>query len=499
MVEFLKWILGLRDDNGRDLNLVQMILGLASNHGNDYKKLEDVYEIYEKMEEMKYNENFRNSLKNSKKYIQDKNFKLLAFEQIKELQIDDPNSFLLFPLKSAHHMWSTLIKKTEEGYSALIVNKGMRFWHDPVEEFVFKEGHLEKLMECLSYAGKNEHENIEDIYRMFLKKSDAQYNLKILLASQKTGNCFTKNIQAGIKLAQGIRNMSKDEFNKLRSKDYSPFGTFSKEKRTFKWEGLTTEEAHFLFAYKIAVKNPHISKEVSEALDVYTSNKLFKEKMKTSSEGVKILFSTFDPQDNTKDMSQEERIKLLLKKLNHSNFMLYQEDIEDMVKSTKDQSYIGLFRALKLFEEMGAEVNRNNFFTSFLEANHSPVSALITVFDPLNKLKDMEDNKRSKELLRKLDYYCLKTNQSHIEKMLQNVYAKDSIDREFEELLKNAEVENIVFYEKLNDLKDIMRQLRRNFPLIVKDVQDDFLSSRGEKNKEIQIKTKNNTSGFEMA
>lgn len=461
----------------RDMNLVKMILNLESNSTDDYKKPADVYETYINMQEMKYNNDFRDSLRNSKAYLNDRSFEPTALKSLNELKTNDANSFLVLPLSGIGHLWSTLIRKTDEGFSAIIVNKGSRFWHDPIEEFVFKADKVNNLSNCLSYANINSSPNIEDVYREFINKSDAAYNLKVRTSPQKTGNCFTKNIQAGIKLAQATRNLSQTDFRKLRTKEYTPYGTSNESNKTFKWESMTTEVAQRLFVEKIRERNPAISDRVETFLDIYSCNKHFGENIKTSKNPVKTLFETFDPENKTVNMGVNDRIKELLTKLTPNVFESHTEAIKNIVKSTKDTIFIEVVNDLDKYDDLGISLSRNSRFGDYIDANHDPIKSLLRVFDYSNKLKDLDSNERIKVLLDKLSPDAITKNQSAVREILMGVYGKDKMKTAYRSLVENAEEQSFLLKTQMKSTNKRLAEISKHFPLVVADVRESLSDS----------------------
>ncbi len=421
--------------DGRDMNLVNMILNVEANNSNNYKKPLDVYDVYINMKELGANNEFKNSLKNSKNCVM---VPPITNIQLSNLKKNDPNSFLALPALGKGHLWSTLIRKNDEGFSATIINKGLRFWHDPIEEFVFKEKNKDKLVDALKYCGAFTMHSVEDVYRKFIDNADKKFNMAINASPQKVGNCFTKNIQAAIKLAYATRNMPTKEFNNLRlDKEYTSFGTPDKDRVTFKWDVLTTEQMQKLFVSRIVDKNPNIKPMADESLEVYTANKHFREKIKAGKDSADSFIEVFS-KNASDSLSRTEKIKEGLKNITPFTYGASREQLDSVVKGTNDKEYIDTYNKLGKFTSLSKIGMGNLYFHFFMEARHDVYKSLEHIFDRNGTMKNLPKEEKAKRLAKNLDPAILIIHRSKIKDFLKDVYKKENIDIEFNQLTQDS-------------------------------------------------------------
>lgn len=453
-------------NDGRDMNLVNMILNVEANNSNNYKKPLDVYDVYHDMQELDVNREFRNSIKNSKNCVM---VPPITSIQLSSLKKNDPNSFLALPVLGKGHLWSTLIRRTDEGFSAVIINKGLRFWHDPIEEFVFNEKNKDKLVSALKYCGAFTMRSVEDVYRKFIDNSDKRFNMAINASPQKVGNCFTKNIQAAIKFAYGTRKMPVKEFNKLRiDKEYTSFGTPDKNRVTFKWDVLTTEQMQKLFVKKIVDKNPNIKPMVDESVLVYTSNKHFRQKIKAGKDPVDSFIETFS-KNISKSLSKEEKIKEGLKSITPFTYGGIRNQLDQIVKQTNDKEYIDVYKKLGKFTDLSKIEMGNLYFHFFMEARHDVFNSLIHIFDRSGSLKNLSKEQRVRQLAKNLNPAILMIHRNKIKDLLKEVYKKETIDVEFKELMQDSKKRVEEINRQMPSAKE-QEKFAEYFPIVVGQV-----------------------------
>jgi hypothetical protein len=449
--------------DSRDLNLVRMILNLDDNNHDDYQKVSEIYDTYANLKALKFNPAFRQSLLESKSYL-NKKFDLKS--SLLALTPEDPNSFLLLPVLGKGHLWSTLIRRNPEGFSTLMINKGSSYFHDPIEEFVFKEKNISSLIQSIQYVSPSKENDIEDVYRTFKNNSDDAYNLKIHCGYQKVGNCFTKNIQAGIKIAHGTRNMTFKELKQFRMDSYTPFGTNRDRKKVFKWEGMTTEEMQKKFAEQIALKNPHIRSDIKKSFEIYSSNKRFRQCLKEGVPPLDSLFLAFDSFPSAKHANSVQRIPILLKKLTLYNFETYNKKIESIVDSSNDKNLHQSFEMTKKLWTISQYFSDNSSFIRYVKANHDPLKSLVAIFydDVFQKSKSKTKIKR---LLNRLSPEAITTCKSAILQLIKKNFPAIDPSLEFKSLLKNAQKQEEKLLQTLNDIEYSIHIPRKNFPDVV--------------------------------
>lgn len=455
-------------NDNRDMNLVNMILNIEANNSNDYRKPSDVYQIYAQMNELNINTQFKESLLNSEKCVK---IPPLTNNNLSNLRQNDPNSFLVLPLLGTGHLWSVVIRKTDEGYNAHVINKGLTYWHDSVEEFVFKKENKGKLVDVMKYAGfALINNNVEDVYRKFISNSDAQYNTRINASPQKVGNCFTKNIQAGIKFAYATLEIHPSKLNALRiPKEYTPYGTKGVNKVTFKWETVKTGDMQKLFANKIIQKNPRIEDKVIQSINIYDSNKNFRNKIKLGKSPLETFFRSFDYNNHTKEMPTNERIKKLMCNVTPYTYAKYRESINKIVDSTKDNNYKKLYNTLNKYTEVGSIKMSAQYLFLYLHGGHDTVKSLEAIYDRNGEFKNLQPQQKAKALLSKLDTAALGMFKNKLMPVVEFAYGNENAQNEYKNLFERAKINE----RKLNSLipsREVMAQINQNFPIIVGQV-----------------------------
>lgn len=454
-------------NDGRDMNLTNMILNIESNNSNNYFKPLDVYKIYSEMKEIDNSPEFKKSLQESSWTVK---VPPVTGNSLSNLKENDPKSFLVLPMLGKGHLWSTLIRKTDEGFSATVVNKGLRFWHDPIEEFVFKKENKGKLVDALNYTGFGTANSVEDVYRKFVTNSDKQYNMKINAAPQKVGNCFTKNIQGGIKLAYATRDMSSAQMRAFRiNKEYTSFGTPDKDRRTFKWD-MSTETMQKLFAKKMIEKNPNITPKVAQSVEIYSANKHFRHEMKENKTNiVENFMKGFDPENKTANLDSGKRTQYLLKDLTPYTYNKNRKDIDAVVRAANSPELNKQYDNLTKFTEYGSKSMGNLYFHFYMEARHDVMKSLEAVFDKEGKFKNTPPVQKAKLLLDKLDPAIVFLHKNVLMPVVEFAYGKENATKEYENLFERTKA-NVAEIEKTKPTPEMLKQISSTFPIIVGQV-----------------------------
>lgn len=464
----LEWTIEKLRDNffrdGRDKNLGKMILNLESNNDNDFRKNQDLYEIYSNMGELDYNDDFRKSLMNSSEYRTG-----CEMFELKKLEKNNPNSFMITSLIGYPHLWSALIRKTDEGFNVLMINKGLSFFNEPIKEYIFKESNIKNLVTSLEYA-TSITSSVQKAYENFEKRSNQTYSLKLNIAPQKVGNCFSKNIQAGIKVAYALSKMNAQEIRELRVKDYEPLEINEKEFKTLKWPNMNTKEANELFVDKLVEKNPAIKKHMGKYVEMYSMNKSFNDALKKGKDPLKSLFKSFDQENKTKDMSQDKRIKLLLENITYHTFAKNKAKITSIVKKSKDHEFIKAYEDLKNLTKKAVNSDRNFAYSLFVFNGLDCIESLKKIFDGDNKLKKLSDRKRVKILLNEISALKLIFHSSATKKLIEVAYGKEHVADRYVKLLENAVKKNMDECKSMPG--DIVKSYKvaKYFPLVAPKV-----------------------------
>jgi hypothetical protein len=451
----------------RDMNLVNMIFNIEANNSNDYKKPLDVYDIYENMQELNLPVEFKKSLKNSKDCVK---VPPLTSTKLSHLKKNDPNSFLALPVLGKGHLWSILIRKTEEGFSGMMINKGLRFWHDPVEEFLFQEENKNKLVGALKYCGAFKMHNVEDVYRQFIQNSDKKFNMAIHASPQKVGNCFTKNIQGAIKFAYATRNWDTNKIKALRTdQEYTSFGTPNQDKVTLKWGIMETEKMQKLFVKNVVANNPNIEKSAIQSEGIYQSNKAFRKGCKDSQDPVKFFLETFDLKMEAGHFQKGERLKSLLKNITPYTYEGKRKEIDKIVLATEDHAYIENYKKLGKYTALTKNNMGNLYFHFFIEAKHDIGKSLEKIFGKDGSYQNLSDESKNKILLEKLEPQILILHHGKIKNFLKTLYKKENVEMEYGNLYEGSKKRFLESTNKMPSPED-KKEFEKHFPIILGQV-----------------------------
>ena len=137
--------------------------------------------------------------------------------------LDDKNRFLMTPVFSMGHAFSVVSNKLDDNrYSLTFVNLGDRPFEKgdkQYKEFVYTKYEATKILKDYSIDIRLDYPqkvvNTRTAYKNFAKTALESYNLNVTSRDQKTGNCFTKNLEKGIRyaLALGISQSNEAGFN----------------------------------------------------------------------------------------------------------------------------------------------------------------------------------------------------------------------------------------------------------------------------------------------
>ena len=284
----------------RSLDMMHQLLSDSSNVYQEEKNMFDLFRIYGKiLTRWTNNSNFSQSIDRSIQSL-NKTF-VKTQDEIRQLENNNANSFLIKPLRGIGHRFATVVRKKEGDYSFTLVNKGLRPDYQ-FEEFLIPIHKLQPLLSTLEQINANVP--TEKIYTTFGEYAQHNYKLNIKSRNQKTGNCFIKNPENAIKFAYATRDFSEKDFQNLRINE--PSKTFSP-----KW-GVTTGGVHRLFKEQLQKENPRISLALENIFQTYNRNKLFRENLESGSMSIeKSLKMAFDPFHNTSENTRESYIRLI--------------------------------------------------------------------------------------------------------------------------------------------------------------------------------------------
>ena len=325
----------------RDLNLVDMLLSLKDNERNDPQKIVDLLDVYGSLEDLNISDTFRKSLQQSRDCIIKPSYRKKALQQ---LQLRNGESFVLLDITAKQHKWTALVRKTEEGFSTVVINKGSRLFHHVQEEFVFGKNNLRDLMKVMDTF--KETNNIEDVYRSFKEKSEKQYILNTETAPQKTGNCYIKNMEAAIKFAYATSTMSSSELKKFRNTEQAIEHHVEQKSFKPKWRNMAPQDVHQILVQKIAQNNPDITSDIYEKLERYKENKKFGELIESGKSPMESFLEAFNPISLNSDNSRQHTLQESFSKLTLHTIQKYSEELGMVVEKTKDPKSVDAYKEL---------------------------------------------------------------------------------------------------------------------------------------------------------
>jgi hypothetical protein len=265
----------------KKLDLIHQVLNNHSNFSEERNNIRNLIVTYEKLL-CKNDVTLSNSLNKSVEALKDQS---KITQCISELSLNNSKSFLIMPLMSYDHVFSAVFRKIDDGFSAIIVNKGGRPFPTQFVEYQMDEYHANKLVNHLvSSFGK---ESIPSIYKSFADHSAFTYKLNIVSKDQKVGNCFIKEPENAIKFAFSTKDFNKEDFKNLRE---------GKLQFRSKWDAITSD-MHKAFITQIALENPNLQTILSSEYSLYSKNKKFREEIESGKNVEDSLMSAFNKID----------------------------------------------------------------------------------------------------------------------------------------------------------------------------------------------------------
>jgi hypothetical protein len=249
------------------MNQVNCILSLDRNRQTDYRNVSELFDTYNKVLADKSDGDFKNSIKKSKESFEKQCFGDSAVHkyEIEALEKNNASSFLIVPLVSTNHLFCAVVRKTDEGFSATLVNasKGGRRGDDRgsyvgYQEYVFANGNEVKLLDIFEKLkhgfGILSRVTNEGIYKMFENAKDTGYPLNIVSRDQKDGNCYVKEPEKAIKFALDTSNLSLENIKNLRN--------LNKKAYTPKWP-MSSREVHDRYIKQLIKENPKMKDDLT--------------------------------------------------------------------------------------------------------------------------------------------------------------------------------------------------------------------------------------------
>lgn len=260
-----------KQQNDWIIDQAAQVLNLKDNDEMNFSKTTYMYPVFTDVLKEAITPEFELSMKQSEKCHLNKDSNLL--NSLKGLIKNEPNSFVISPLSSSTHFFCALIRKTDEGFSATVINRGSRDSASPYMEYIFDD--ISKLKSVLMENHYDAYEigkSNKDIYTSFRQASKPEikpYRLSVFSRSQKRGNCVVKEPEAAIKYAFVTRGFTSQDLKELRKKgrDFHP-----------KWQP-STEAIHRLYIQTLIKRHRDLKEKLNQLLSQYTRGKIKKPRL----------------------------------------------------------------------------------------------------------------------------------------------------------------------------------------------------------------------------
>lgn len=315
------------------LDLSQQILNSRINIFEEHENLDELFKIYNKVLNNYINEATEESLDSSKKSLLDNDLQKLFVIKLKPNESD---SFLIVPIIASGHMFAGVIRKYDDLYSLIVVNKANKFKDSKHVEYLFTKDGIILMLDTVL----NAKFSVPKIYSKLKLNSLDHYNLSIESREQKLGNCFIKEPENAIKFAVATSNGDINSLKKYRD---------SKVINKIKWP-ISTTESHKGFIEELVREYPQFKDELINELDIYVTNKAYRKYLTQGYENKTAFLKFFSPihkkQANSFNDITPEFIKECMKKLNYDTLCQNPKQIMELIENTNDTEYINKFKEL---------------------------------------------------------------------------------------------------------------------------------------------------------
>lgn len=338
----------LNYDQRRKLDLTLQTLNASSNIYQEFENVTDLFKGWKDITSAYTNEEFKKSIDSTISCFNDKD-KIPV--RLADLKSNDPNSFLMQPLMSRDHMFSSVIRRVGEDFSVTVINSGSR---EPrrrqAEEFIIHKSIASKLMH--NVATLKEPIQTEHIYQIIESQSKAKFLLNIEMKSQKMGNCFIKQPSNALKFAFASSTFPKEKLEKLRERGPNPF--------TPKFNA-STEYAQYLLSGRFANGDEKVHQLISDEFRDYSMNKNFRNLVNNGEAPETSLIKAFHV-----DGAGEKALQRGLSHINLDTISQNPREVVKIAKMIKDKEHFQRFGvAVKYCSFAG----RDNFFREDKDVN----------------------------------------------------------------------------------------------------------------------------------
>lgn len=325
----------------RVIEQARLLLNVIPVYRDPAQDVSDMFDIYSDIFATETSQTFSNSLKSSRQCYEDTT---LIDENIQKLIPNDGDSFLIIPIRSSppnSHTLSAVIRRTDEGVSVTLVNKGRTHVsgfqergeaidHAEYEEFVFKDNPPSPDL----FVGSA---TVDEIYNKFLSavSPENHYCLNLISREQITGNCHFKECETGVKFAAFSRDKATALFR--HQQGATPLQPPTK----VKWP-KTTATIHNMYIERLAEKNPTAGKQLHEIARIHQKNKIFRDimaKRSSSSMTLQDLQDIMEASFGTRDIRQA------ISEIELYSLSLYGKSILKVIPENKELAeLIGFYR-----------------------------------------------------------------------------------------------------------------------------------------------------------
>jgi tetratricopeptide (TPR) repeat protein len=314
-------------------------------------------------------------------------------QELHHLKPNNRDSFFIIPVYTQWHLFASLIRsENSQDYSVMLINKGERAGEKIFKEYIVEKNNILETLRGLSLY----HPSVKDAYRFLEKVSKSSYGLNVKAGNQKVGNCFIKEPELAIRYAYASRNLNDKDVEDLRAGKlfFRP-----------KWNYSLLDLRESL-AVEIIKKYPKTEKAILENLKRYKENKIFRKYLDESLGESRSLFWAFDKSNKMDSVTEEEKIKELLKNVNLNTLTKYSGELVNLAQKTADEEMVKTLKDMKYYSSL------NKIYTYYYDFHERVADYFICLGRKKSFYENIEDTFKKGEkhfpiLTRqmKLDYH----------------------------------------------------------------------------------------------
>ena len=441
-VKELKEIKNIEDTQGKiDTKELKEIKSIE-----DIKEIIDINKLIDIKEITKDTvKEFEKSLNNSKECILNSE---LYLEKLKGLKKDNSQSFILAPVCSKMHLFTTAIYKKDSNYEFILINKGGRYdpesnkLYNTYEKYIIPSKDEEKLKYLVSLLNNyNSRLSTIEIYNEFEECSIREERIneeKYEAREQRTGNCYYKEIEAGLKYVFAYA-FDYYETRTYEDESYYKFGNtkfgvhinkvLSVEKTPKYPEGTEIFQKKLLNNIKELYGSKEIEKYIDDVSDAYSRNKKFRKMAVDKLDDLeKMFYKVFgEGIENTGDL---EYIKKCLKKVDDKTLHENMDFFIGLLRKNNIYVPIGMYKAVLNHDRLDFEANFEGLdieYNNFMREDFNKNKTFYKEFFPLvaKKIENNINLKYYKDVLIEVNMAIENEKYEYSEKILLKALEKD--------------------------------------------------------------------------